>query len=160
MSEFCYEAPYGVETIKKIIPHRYPFLFVDGITETGPDWCRGFKLLTVSEEVFQGHFPGHPVFPGVLQIELIAQIGACWILSRPEHQGKVAYLMSVESAKFRRPVQPGDRLDVHGKITNLKSRTGRLEGQIFVGDTLVSEATVMFAFSKVNGNGNGNGDQV
>lgn len=154
MNDFLYQPPFGIETIQKIIPHRYPFLLVDGITELGPDYVRGYKLLTANEEVFQGHFPGHPVYPGVLQLESVAQAGCCWILSRKEHQGKVAYLMSVDSTKFRRPVAPGDRLDLYGKITNLKSRTGRLEAEIRVDDALVSQMVLMFAFSRSDANGN------
>lgn len=160
MSDFLFQPPFGVETIQRIIPHRYPFLLVDVITELGPDFVRGYKLVTANEEVFQGHFPGHPVYPGVLQVETVAQAGCCWILSRKEHHGKVAYLMSLDSVKFRRPVAPGDRLDIYGKITNLKSRTGRLEAEIRVDGTIASQCVMMFAFSRANGSDNGNGEQA
>lgn len=146
MISFAFEPPFGVQTIKEILPHRYPFLLVDRITEFGQDSVKGYKNLTGNEEIFQGHFPGEPVYPGVLVIETVAQVGACWILSHEEHVGKTAYLMSVESAKFRKPVVPGDRLEVHGKITNLKSRTGRLEAQVFVGEQRVADVAVLFAF--------------
>ncbi len=145
---FIYEAPFGVHVIRKILPHRYPFLLVDGITELGTDYIRGFKNLSVNEELLQGHFPDEPIYPGVLHVESLAQMGACWILAQEQNVGKTAYLMSVESAKFRRPIVPGDRLDMLGKITNLKSRTGRLVGEIRVNDQLVSEAVVLFAFQK------------
>lgn len=149
--DFFRVPPFGVDVIKQILPHRYPFLLVDGITEIGDDTVAGYKLLTANEGVFEGHFPGNPVYPGVLQIETIAQVGACWILSLEANRGKTAYLMSVESAKFRRPVGPGVRLDILAKISNLKSRTGRLEGRILVEDKVVSEATLMFAFAATDG---------
>src|SRR5690606_3345122 len=129
-------------------PHRYPFLLIDQITDIGDDYIRGYKNLSANEPIFQGHFPDLAVYPGVLQIETIAQLGACWILSRHENLGKVAYLMSVQSAKFRRTACPGDRLDCFGRITNLKSRTGRFVAEIRVNDQVISESTVMFAFQR------------
>jgi beta-hydroxyacyl-ACP dehydratase FabZ len=145
---FAYVPPFDCSTIVKILPHRYPFLLVDGITEFRPDGVKGYKNLTMNEEVFQGHFPGHPVYPGVLQIETIAQVGACWILARKENMGKIAYLMTVEEAKFRRPALPGMRLEVDGIITNLKSRTGRFEAEITCDGKTISSATILFAFQK------------
>jgi len=148
---FAYLPPFGSEVIAKILPHRYPFLLVDCMTEFTHDGMRGYKNLTISDEVFNGHFPGHPVYPGVLQIELVAQVGACWILGRKENLGKIAYLMSVEEAKFRRPAIPGMRLDVSGKISGLKSRTGRLEAEVSCEGKVISNVTILFAFQK-NGN--------
>lgn len=148
MTTFAYQAPFGIETIKQIIPHRPPFLLVDGIVELGESVVRGYRDLTLAEPVFQGHFPGNPVFPGVLQIEVAAQVGACWILGRTENLGKTAYLMTVESAKFRQPAVPGDRLDVVGHISHLKSRTGRLTAEVSVGDRVVAQIVLLFAFMK------------
>jgi beta-hydroxyacyl-ACP dehydratase FabZ len=145
---FLYVPPFDTRVIQRIIPHRHPFLLVDGITEFTPDSVSGYKYLSIAEPVFQGHFPGEPVYPGVLQIETVAQVGACWILGRRENQGKIAYLMSVEEAKFRRPAVPGMRLDVHGKITNLKSRTGRLAAEVTVDGKVISNVTILFAFQK------------
>ncbi|MCC6548190.1 3-hydroxyacyl-ACP dehydratase FabZ [Candidatus Sumerlaeota bacterium] len=145
---FTYLPPFDSRIITKIIPHRHPFLLPDGITEFALDGVRGFKNISISDPVFQGHFPGEPVYPGVLQIETVAQIGACWILARKENAGKIAYLMTVEEAKFRRAVLPGMRMDVVGKITNLKSRTGRLTAEVFVDGKAVSNVTVLFAFQK------------
>lgn len=145
---FLYQPPFGIETIEKIIPHRYPFLLVDRITELGEDTVRGTKCLSMNEEVFSGHFPGHPVYPGVLQIETMAQVGAVWILAHPEHAGKIAYLMTVKEAKFRAPAVPGDVLEIFGRISHLKSRTGVLDATISVSGKLVSSCSIMFAFQK------------
>lgn len=158
LETFAFQAPFGIETIKKIIPHRPPFLLVDGVTELGEDYIRGFKCLSINEPYFAGHFPHLAVYPGVLQIESLAQVGACWILSRRENMGKTAFLMSVETAKFRRPVVPGDRLDLYGRITNLKSRTGRFVGEAHVNGQLTAEATVFFAFQKNDTGGSQNGE--
>jgi len=147
---FAYWPPFDSATIQKILPHRHPFLLVDGITDFTADGMTGYKLLSNAEWVFRGHFPGEPIYPGVLQIETVAQVGACWILSRKENVGKIAYL-TVEEAKFRRPAVPGMRLDVTGKISNLKSRTGRLIAEVHCDGKLISNVTLLFAFQKGSG---------
>ncbi|MEQ8822555.1 MAG: 3-hydroxyacyl-ACP dehydratase FabZ [Sumerlaeia bacterium] len=146
-SPFLFTPPFGVEVIKQIIPHRYPFLLIDRITAMGEDWVQGYKNLSANEGVFDGHFPQEPVYPGVMMIETFAQAGACWILSHREHHGKLAYLMTIESAKFRSKAVPGDRIEIDGKITNLRSRTGRIVGKLTVEDRLICEATLTFAFA-------------
>lgn len=145
---FQFIPPLNAQQIIRIIPHRHPFLLVDEVTEFGEDYVRGSRSLSISDPVFAGHFPGHPVYPGVLQIETMAQLGATWILARKENLGKIAYLMSVEAAKFRRPAYPGMKLDLFGRIVSYKTRTGRLEGEISADGKVISSATLIFAFQK------------
>jgi UDP-3-O-[3-hydroxymyristoyl] N-acetylglucosamine deacetylase / 3-hydroxyacyl-[acyl-carrier-protein] dehydratase len=135
-----------VQTIQKIIPHRYPFLFVDRIAEFEPGVrAVGFKQVTVNDYFFQGHFPGHPVMPGVLIIEAMAQVGGVIMLSKKENRNKIAYFMSLDSAKFRQPVVPGDELRMVVEVKKIRARTGQCTGQAFVGEKLVCEAEVKFA---------------
>lgn len=135
----------NVEDIKKIIPHRYPFLFVDRIEQLVPGVrAVGCKQVTVNDYFFQGHFPGHPVMPGVLIIEAMAQVGAVIMLSKPENRQKIAYFMSIDSAKFRQPVVPGDQLRMEVEVGKIRQRTGQCTGRAYVGEKLVCEAEVKF----------------
>ncbi len=135
-----------VEDIQKIIPHRYPFLFIDRIEKFQPGVrATGFKQVSMNDYFFQGHFPGHPVMPGVLIIEAMAQVGGVIMLSQPENQGKIAYFMSLDGAKFRQPVVPGDELRMEVEVVRKRARTGQCIGRAFVGDKLVCEAEVKFA---------------
>ncbi|HTL48186.1 MAG TPA: UDP-3-O-acyl-N-acetylglucosamine deacetylase [Verrucomicrobiae bacterium] len=136
----------SVEDIQKVIPHRYPFLFVDKIENFKPGVsATGFKQVSMNDYFFQGHFPGHPVMPGVLIIEAMAQVGGVIMLSKPENNGKIAYFMSIDYAKFRQPVHPGDELRMEVEIGKIRARTGQCTGSAFVGDKLVCEAQVKFA---------------
>ncbi len=132
--------------IQKIIPHRYPFLMIDKVTEIVPGKkAVGLKNVTANDLFFQGHFPGHPIMPGVLIIEALAQVGCVVMLCVPESRGKIAYLMSIDSAKFRQPVFPGDVLRLEVEVVRSRSKTGQFTGRAYVGSKLVCEAEVKFA---------------
>ena len=135
-----------VVEIQKILPHRYPFLLVDKITdmEEGKT-VTGYKNVSISESVFEGHFPGHPIYPGVMILEGMAQAGGILALkssgfSEEELKSKVIYFMSIDKAKFRSPVRPGDRLEYRIEILKLRKNLIVLDGKAYVDDTLVSEA--------------------
>jgi len=134
------------EEIKKIIPHRDPFLLVDEITELiSMDYAIGIKQLTGKEYYFEGHFPGKPVMPGVIILESIAQVGAVIILSAEKFAGKIAYFTGVKNAKFRKSVVPGDRLELKCTMTKVKGVFGFGRAEAFVGNDLVCEADISFA---------------
>lgn len=129
-----------------ILPHRYPFLLVDKVLELEPGTrVRALKNVTFNEPFFVGHFPGHPVMPGVLIIEMMAQAGGVMLLTQDEHKSKLAYLAGVEKARFRKPVLPGDTLIA--EVTMLRSRSGMgwVKALAYVGDALVCEADLAFA---------------
>ncbi|OGW87899.1 MAG: hypothetical protein A3C35_01570 [Omnitrophica bacterium RIFCSPHIGHO2_02_FULL_46_11] len=135
-----------VNEIQKIIPHRYPFLLVDKIIDLIPgERAVGIKNVTINEYYFRGHFPGHPVMPGVLILEALAQVGGVLMLSRPENRGKLAYFMTIEGVKFRQPVHPGDQLRLEAQVIKIRSKTGQCTGKAYVGEKLVCEAEVKFA---------------
>jgi len=135
-----------ISSIMRILPHRYPFLLVDRIIELEKGKrAVGIKNVTVNEAFFNGHFPSRPVMPGVLIIEAMAQVGGIVILSYPEHKGKLAFFMSIEKAKFRKTVIPGDQLRLEISIGKIRSKTGQLFGQALVDNKVVAEAELMFA---------------
>ncbi|HEV2348651.1 MAG TPA: 3-hydroxyacyl-ACP dehydratase FabZ [Terriglobia bacterium] len=137
----------GIIEIMRILPHRYPFLLVDRITELDPEKrVVGLKNVTMNEQFFQGHFPGMPVMPGVLIIECMAQVAGVMIYKHvPEPQEKLIYFTGIEKARFRRPVVPGDQLRVEMTLLNRRHNFGKLQGIASVEGKLAAEAVVTFA---------------
>jgi len=131
----------------EILPHRYPFLLVDRILELEErKRIVGVKNVTINEPFFQGHFPGQPVMPGVLIVEAMAQVGAVLTLfSVADRHSKLVYFTGIESARFRRPVVPGDQIRIEMTVLQLRSRACRMAGTATVDGTLVAEATIMAA---------------
>lgn len=138
-----------IAAIKEILPHRYPFLLVDRVLELDPGKrAVGIKNVTVNEEFFQGHFPQRPIMPGVLVIEAMAQIGGIMILAVEEHRGKLAFLGTIDNAKFRRPIVPGDTLNIEVVLIRARGNTGKVHCTARVEDQVVAEAEIMFVLSK------------
>ncbi|GHT58433.1 bifunctional enzyme LpxC/FabZ [Endomicrobiia bacterium] len=134
------------EEILKYIPHRHPFLMIDKVkidTET-PKKAVGYKCVSGNEDFFQGHFPGAPIMPGVLIIEAMAQTSCVMFLSRPKTQGYLAYFMSIDKAKFRRPVKPGDMLELHVEIVKDGRMCGKMKGKAYINGKLTAEAEFAF----------------
>jgi len=141
--------PYmDVRQIVDVMPHRYPFLLVDRILEMEGKRIVGIKNVTINEPFFQGHFPGHPVMPGVLIIEAMAQAGGLLLMSlvnAEDHAGKVVYFMSLDNVKFRRPVVPGDQLRFELEMLKFGGKTCRMKGVATVDGNVVAEAEMMAA---------------
>lgn len=142
--------PMDVNAIMKILPHRYPFLLVDRIVELEHGKrCVGIKNVSINEPFFPGHFPGHPVMPGVLIVEAMAQVAGimAYLASDEETRKKVSYFMAIDSAKFRKPVMPGDQLRI--EITTTMNRRGiwGVDGKAFVDGKLVTEASLKATFA-------------
>ena len=134
-----------VNEVMKILPHRYPFLLVDRIIGfEGDTKGTGIKSVTINEPFFQGHFPGHPVMPGVLQLEAMAQVASIVMLRASNSPGSIGYFMSANDVKFRKPVVPGDTLFIHVEMLRSKGKIAKAAGQCVVNNEVVSEATMVF----------------
>ena len=135
---------YNVEQIMEFLPHRYPFLLVDRLTVEEPGVKGiGLKNVTMNEEFFQGHFPGNPVMPGVLQIEAMAQTAGAVVISGMENYKEEklgVFFMSIDGVKFRKPVKPGDQLKMHVEKIKERGKIYVFKGETFVDGKLVSEA--------------------
>jgi len=134
-----------LQGIMELLPHRYPLLLVDRILDFEPkEWIRGLKNVSFNEEVFQGHFPSRPVFPGVYIVEAMAQTGGCLLMREYEDRArKVIYFMGIDGVKFRKPVLPGDQLVMEVKVVQFKGRICKMRGEAFVGGQKVAEAEFM-----------------
>jgi 3-hydroxyacyl-[acyl-carrier-protein] dehydratase len=137
-------AEIDIQRIMQMIPHRYPFLLIDRVVNvvTGES-AIGIKNVSINEAYFQGHFPQHPVLPGVLMIEAMAQTAAVLVVHTlgSDSEGKLVYFMSVDNARFRHPVFPGDQLHVHVVRKQNRGSVWKFEGHAMVGDKLMAEAT-------------------
>lgn len=133
-----------IDAIRDILPHRYPFLLVDSIVELEELRIVGIKNVTINEPFFQGHFPDFPVMPGVLIVEAMAQVAGVLVLkSMPDRKSKVVLLASIESAKFRRPVRPGDQLRIEMIVGRRKASVAKMHGTATVNGVVVAEAEVL-----------------
>jgi UDP-3-O-[3-hydroxymyristoyl] N-acetylglucosamine deacetylase / 3-hydroxyacyl-[acyl-carrier-protein] dehydratase len=132
----------GIEEILKVLPHRYPFLLVDRVLELEPKKrIVGLKNVTINEPFFQGHFPGHPIMPGVLIIEAMAQVGGVLLMGEfSDVESKVVYFMSLDNVKFRRPVKPGDQIRFEIDLTQIRGMVCKMHGVAKVDGEVVCEA--------------------
>jgi 3-hydroxyacyl-[acyl-carrier-protein] dehydratase len=133
-----------VQEISGILPHRYPMLMVDRILEISEDTVIGIKNVTANEPHFMGHFPGFPVMPGVMIIEAMAQVGGILVATvAPHTRGRIMFLASIEEAKFRKPVVPGDQLRIEMRLLRLKATIAKMQGVATVDGQVAAEATLM-----------------
>ncbi len=138
---------FDIQEILGFLPHRYPFLLIDRIVEfEATKRLVAIKNCTINEPFFQGHFPGYPIMPGVLVVEAMAQAGGIIIMSElPDREKKLVVFTSIERAKFRRPVTPGDQLRIEVEVLSFRPRAGRIQGKAFVDGKLACEATLTCA---------------
>jgi len=140
----------NIQDIMKTLPHRYPFLLVDRIEEVEKGVkVNGFKNVTVNEPFFQGHFPGHPIMPGVLIVEAMAQVGGAYVTVLDEiGDDKVTYFVGIDKARFRKPVLPGDVLRLELELLSRRRGIYQFKGIAYVGDTKVAEAELKATFAE------------
>ncbi|HCL91529.1 MAG TPA: bifunctional UDP-3-O-[3-hydroxymyristoyl] N-acetylglucosamine deacetylase/3-hydroxyacyl-ACP dehydratase [Verrucomicrobiota bacterium] len=142
------ESAIDIQGVMKLLPHRYPFLMVDRVAKIEGSHIIGIKNVSINEAYFQGHFPGHPVMPGVLQLEAIAQVAGIIMMKSAENAGKIAYFMSAEDVKWRKPVLPGDVLVIDVEMTKIRGKIGKAKGVCKVAGEVVSEAAVTFMLAE------------
>jgi beta-hydroxyacyl-ACP dehydratase FabZ len=143
-----------VRQIMTILPHRFPLLLIDRILELEPmTYARGYKNITANEPVFAGHFPGNPVLPGIYMIEALAQLGGTTILQPGDLARKIPYLAGVDKAKFRRPVIPGDRLDMEARVLRTRLNIGWVEAEAQVDGKVACSAQLMFSIAAATAEG-------
>jgi 3-hydroxyacyl-[acyl-carrier-protein] dehydratase len=131
----------NIKDIQNLLPHRYPFLMVDRIVEIEPEKrAVGIKNVTINEEFFQGHFPGNPIMPGVLIVEALAQVAGILAFQSGASEGASVYFLSIEKAKFRRPVVPGDQLRLEVSVLQFRGNVWKFAGNAFIEDKIAAEA--------------------
>ncbi len=142
------QMPLDSVAIRKIIPHRYPFLLVDRIDALEPGkGASGIKNVAANEQFFQGHFPDYPVMPGVLIVEAIAQVGAIALLSLDEHAGKIAFFAGINNVRFKRQVKPGDTLNLQVELNQIRRGIGSGDGSATVDGEIACRGEFMFAIA-------------
>ena len=146
MSNTPITLPLDINEIKRILPHRYPFLLVDRVLELEEDKAVGIKNVTANEEFFQGHFPQQPIMPGVLQIEALAQLAGILLFYNKKDDGSLGFFRAIENVKFRRQVVPGDQLKLVIQLERKKSGIAKFSGQIYVNDQTITEAEFTIAY--------------
>lgn len=130
--------------VMQILPHRHPFLMIDKVIKIDGNKITAIKNVSIGEFYFEGHFPGHPIMPGVLQLEAVAQVAGILMMRQAENAGKLAYFMSAESVKWRKPVRPGDTIVIDVELTKSRGKIGKARGVCLVDGEIVSEADVTF----------------
>lgn len=136
----------NIDEIKKLIPHRYPFLLVDKITELEVGKrAVGIKNVTVNEPFFQGHFPEYPLMPGVLIVEALAQVCGVTMMSVEENKGKLGVFAGIDKVRIKREVRPGDTLTMEVEMTTLRKNIAKADAKAYVGEELVCKGELMFA---------------
>jgi 3-hydroxyacyl-[acyl-carrier-protein] dehydratase len=137
-----------LKKILEVLPHRYPFLLVDRVTELEPGKkAVGLKNVTFNEQFFQGHFPGEPIMPGVLIVEALAQVGGVAVLSMPEHKGKLALFTGINNFRFKQMVKPGDQLELTVTMTAMRSNLGKGDAVAKVEGKVVASGELWFALA-------------
>ncbi len=137
-----------IKNILSILPHRYPFLLVDRITELVPgEKAAGLKNVTINEPFFQGHFPGEPIMPGVMIVEALAQVGAVAVLSMPENAKKLALFTGINNFRFKKMVRPGDQLELEITMTGMRRNLGRGEAVARIGGEIAASGELWFALA-------------
>lgn len=136
-------SPMNMKDIMNALPHRYPFILVDRVTEhLYRKHIKGYKNVSINEPFFQGHFPGEPIMPGVLQIEALAQLGVLLLKALPESKNKLAVFAGMNNVKFKKMVLPGDRLDLECELLKLRAPIGKMLGRGYVDGKLAVEAEI------------------
>ena len=140
----------SIGKILNLLPHRYPFLMVDKILEQEENKIVGVKNVSINEPFFQGHFPEHPVMPGVLIVEAMAQTGGVLMFSKEENKEKIPLFAGIDKARFKKPVYPGDQLIIKVEILKMVRGIGKAKAEVYVDDNLVAYADLLFTAVRIS----------